>query len=241
MLLITQRKLSMAIQAVVFDAYGTLFDVYSIGALAEQLYPSQGTAISTMWRDKQIDYTRLITMSDPHSTEGSSYYQSFWDITRSALLYTLERFKLEAKPEHVQALMGQYAKLTPFAENLGVLQSLKARGIATAILSNGSPDMLHTAIVSAGMKDLIDHVISVDPIRLFKTSPEAYGLVQQTFPTEKQNILFVSSNGWDALGATWFGFTTLWVNRQHLPFETIGPKPTYTGHELTRVLDVFNH
>ena len=231
----------MAIQAVVFDAYGTLFDVYSIGALAEQLYPGQGAAISVMWRDKQIDYTRLITMSDPHRAEGSRYYQSIWDITRSALLYTLERLKLDAQPGHIDALMGQYAKLTPFAENLGVLQSLKQRGIATAILSNGSPDMLHTAVSSAGMTDLIDHVISVDPIRLFKTAPEAYGFVQQTISAEKQDILFVSSNGWDALGATWFGFTTLWVNRQHAPFETIGPKPSYTGHDLTRVLDVFTH
>jgi 2-haloacid dehalogenase len=231
----------MSIQTVVFDAYGTLFDVYAIGELAEELYPGQGPAISVLWRDKQIDYTRLITMSDPHRTEGSRYYQSFWDITRSALLYTLERFKLDAKPEHIDALMGQYAKLTPFAENLGVLQSLKDRGITTAILSNGSPDMLETAVSSAGMTDLIDHIISVDPIRLFKTSPESYALVQQTLLAEKQDILFVSSNAWDALGATWFGFPTLWVNRLHLPFETIGPRPSYTGHDLTRVLDVFNH
>jgi 2-haloacid dehalogenase len=124
---------------------------------------------------------------------------------------------------------------------LGVLQSLKERGITTAILSNGSPDMLSTAVSSAGMADLIDHVISVDPIRLFKTSPESYALVQHTLPAEKQDILFVSSNAWDALGATWFGFTTLWVNRQQLPFETIGPRPTYSGQDLTRVLDVFNH
>ena len=231
----------MPIQAVVFDAYGTLFDVYSIGALAEQLYPGQGAAISVLWRDKQIDYTRLITMSDPHGQEGSQYYQSFWDITRNALRYTLERFKLDAKPEHIDVLMGQYAKLTPFAENLGVLQSLKQRGITTAILSNGSPEMLHTAVTSAGITDWIDHVISVDPIRLFKTSPESYALVQQTIPAKTEDILFVSSNGWDALGATWFGFTTLWVNRQQLPFEAIGPHPTYTGNDLTRVLDVFNH
>ena len=231
----------MPIQAVVFDAYGTLFDVYSIGALAEQLYPGQGAAISVLWRDKQIEYTRLITMSDPHRAEGSQYYQSFWDITRSALRYTLARFKLDAKPEHIEALMGQYAKLTPFAENLGVLQSLKQRGITTAILSNGSPEMLHTAVTSAGMTDLIDHVISVDPIRLFKTSPESYSLVQQTISAKTEDILFVSSNGWDALGATWFGFSTLWVNRQQLPFEAIDPHPTFTGHDLTRVLDVFNH
>ena len=140
-----------------------------------------------------------------------------------------------------QQLLAQYAQLQAFPENLAVLQTLKARGLPCAILSNGSPDMLNTAVSSAGMTDWIDHVISVDPIRLFKTSPESYGLVQQTITAEKQDILFVSSNGWDALGSTWFGFTTLWVNRQQLPFEAIGPHPTYTGHDLTRVLDVFNH
>ena len=231
----------MSIKAVVFDAYGTLFDVYAIGALAEQLYPGQGAAISVLWRDKQIDYTRLITMSDPHRAEGSRHYQSFWELTRLALDYTLARFKLDAKPDNIAALMGQYAKLTPFPENLGVLQRLKERGITTAILSNGSPEMLNTAVTHAGMSELIDHIISVDPLRLFKTSPEAYGLVQHTIPVKAEEILFVSSNGWDALGATWFGFTTLWVNRQQLPFETIGPKPTHTGHDLTRVLDVLTH
>jgi 2-haloacid dehalogenase len=231
----------MSIKAVVFDAYGTLFDVYAIGALAEQLYPGQGAAISVLWRDKQIDYTRLITMSDPHRPEGSRHYQSFCELTRLALDYTLARFKLDAKPDNIAALMGQYAKLTPFPENLGVLQRLKERGITTAILSNGSPEMLNTAVTHAGMSELIDHIISVDPLRLFKTSPEAYGLVQHTIPVKAEEILFVSSNGWDALGATWFGFTTLWVNRQQLPFETIGPKPTHTGHDLTRVLDVLTH
>lgn len=230
----------MAIKAVVFDAYGTLFDVYSIGALAEQLYPSHGAAISVLWRDKQIDYTRLITMSDPYREEGSRYYQSFWDITRSALIYTLERFKLDQSPEKIEALMGQYACLTPFPENLGVLQTLKQQGLTTAILSNGNVEMINSAVVSAGMADVIDHVISVDALRLFKTSPKAYGLVQQVISVEKQEVLFVSSNGWDALGATWFGFNTLWVNRQHLPFEAIGPHPTHTGHDLTHVLDAIS-
>lgn len=228
----------MTIKAVVFDAYGTLFDVYSIAALAEKLYPNHGAAISNIWRDKQIEYTRLITMSDPHNQTGSTYYQSFWDITRSALLYALERFSLEINPSHVDALMGQYARLTPFPENLGVLQSLKAHGITTAILSNGSPEMLHTAVMSAGMHGLIDHLISVEDVRLFKTSPEAYALVQKSIPAEKQDILFVSSNGWDALGATWFGFTTLWVNRQQLPYETIGPRPNFTSANLAHVMHI---
>ena len=228
----------MKIKAVVFDAYGTLFDVYSIQTLAEQHYPGQGAAISVLWRDKQIEYTRLITQSDPHAASGSKYYLSFWEITGLALDYTLERLKLDRKAGVVEALMRQYANLTPFPENLAVLQSLKKAGLTTAILSNGSPQMLESAVANAGMADLLQHVISVDAIRLFKTSPESYSMVQKTIPVEKREILFVSSNGWDALGATWYGFQTLWVNRQGLPYETIGPKPSHTGHDLSTVCEI---
>jgi len=226
------------IKVVVFDAYGTLFDVYAIGALAERLYPSQGAAISMLWRDKQIEYTRLISLSDPHNPAGSRHYLPFWELTRLSLRYTLARLKLVVTTEHEDALMGQYAHLTAFPENLAVLEVLKAKGLATAILSNGNPDMLDSAVTSAGMKSLLDHVISVDEIKQFKTSPGSYALVTQYFPVQNEEILFVSSNAWDALGATWHGFTTLWVNRQGLPHETLGPKPTYTGTDLMGVLDV---
>ena len=228
----------MTVRAVVFDAYGTLFDVYSIGALAEKLYPGQGAAIANLWRDKQIEYTRLITLSDPHTAGGSKHYQSFWEITRLSLQYTLQRLKLDATDANVDALMQQYAQLTAFPENIGVLQALKARGITTAILSNGSRDMLDSAVTSAGMSDLLDHVISIETVRRFKTSPESYGLVQQVIPATLEEILFVSSNAWDALGATWFGFKTLWVNRQRLPYEAIGPRPSYMGGDLREVLEV---
>ena len=229
------------IKAVVFDAYGTLFDVYSISALAERLYPTHGTAISALWRDKQIEYTRLISLSDPTATAdgaGSRYYQSFWDITRMSLSYTLSRLKLDATPETEAALMQQYAKLSPFPENLGVLQTLRTMGMTTAILSNGSREMLDSAVRSAGMKDLLNHVISVDEVKQFKTSPASYALVSKYFPVPANEILFVSSNAWDALGATWFGFTTLWVNRQGLPGETIGPAPSYVASDLAGVLRV---
>ncbi len=228
----------MQIKAVVFDAYGTLFDVYSIQALAEELYPSHGADIAVKWRDKQIEYTRLITQSDPHSSTGSKYYQPFWELTKLSLEYTLDRLKLDRSSGQVQKLMDQYAYLTPFPENLDVLQKIKDMGLTTAILSNGSPEMLASAVKSAGMDDVLDHIISVDPIRLFKTSPESYGLVQKTISVNKDEVLFVSSNAWDALGATWFGFKTLWVNRQNLPYEAIGPRPSYAGSDLAMVLDV---
>ena len=228
----------MQIKAVVFDAYGTLFDVYSIQALAEELYPSHGADIAVKWRDKQIEYTRLITQSDPHNASGSKYYQPFWELTRLSLEYTLDRLKLDRSSDQVNKLMEQYSRLTPFPENLAVLQKIKLMGLTTAILSNGSPEMLASAVKSAGSEDVLDLIISVDRIRLFKTSPESYGLVQLTIPVSKEEVLFVSSNAWDALGATWYGFKTLWINRQNLPTEAIGQQPDYIGSDLTTVVDV---
>jgi 2-haloacid dehalogenase len=228
----------MPIKAVVFDAYGTLFDVYSIQVLAEELYPNHGADIAVKWRDKQIEYTRLITQSDPHNSSGSKYYQPFWELTKLSLEYTLDRLRLDRSSEQVNKLMEQYACLRAFPENIAVLQKIKGMGLTTAILSNGSPEMLAIAVKSAGMDDVLDHIISVDRIRLFKTSPESYGLVQQTISVSKEEVLFVSSNAWDALGASWYGFTTLWINRQNLPTEAIGQKPDYIGSDLTMVVDV---
>jgi len=225
------------IRVVVFDAYGTLFDVYSIGALAEKLYPGQGAALSVLWRDKQIEYTRLISLSDP-DPKGSRHYQSFGDITRASLRYALARLGLVHTSANEDALMAQYAQLMAFPENLGVFQALRQRGMATAILSNGSPEMLQSAVHSAGMSALLDAVLSVDSVRQFKTTPTSYQLVTDHFGFAPAEVLFVSSNAWDALGATWFGFTTLWVNRQVLPTEHIGPAPHHTGRDLTAVLQV---
>ena len=226
----------MPFKAVVFDAYGTLFDVYSVQHLAEQLFPGKGASLALAWRDKQIEYTRLITQSDPNEKGGSRFYQPFWELTRHSLEYCLDRLKLDRSAGQAETLMGQYAKLSPFPENLDVLRNIKRHGLTTAILSNGSPQMLESAVLSAGMADVLDHVISVDGIRLYKTAPQAYALVQQTIALPLEEILFVSSNAWDALGANWFGLRTHWVNRQGLPFEALEPRPDFSGADLRSVI-----
>jgi 2-haloacid dehalogenase len=224
------------IRLVVFDAYGTLFDVYSVSAMAETLFPGHGNALSVLWRDKQIEYSRLVTMSDPLNPLGSRHYQSFWDLTRLGLQYACQKLGLELTPPKQKQLMDQYAQLKPFEENKDVLQHLQAIGMRCAILSNGSPDMLAKAVTSAGMTGLIDKVLSVDEVRQFKTSPQSYGLVTHHYPMDVREVLFVSSNSWDALGATWYGFKSFWVNRQSLPFETLGPRPTHSGSTLKDIL-----
>ncbi|MDW5441442.1 haloacid dehalogenase type II [Polaromonas sp. SM01] len=218
-------------RAVLFDAYGTLFDVYSVGLLAEQLFPGQGQALGLLWRDKQIEYTRLVTTSN-----GGDHYQPFWDLTRAGLRYACKRLGLDLSAGNEERLMNQYRHLSAFPETREVLQALKSRGIVTGILSNGDPGMLDIAVRSAGLEGLLDHVLSVDGVRKYKTHPDAYALGPQATGLAARQIAFVSCNSWDALAATWYGYQTLWVNRYALPFEELGTAPTHTGHSLREVL-----
>lgn len=218
----------MEIRAVAFDAYGTLFDVYSISVLAEQLFPGNGAALANLWRDKQIQYTQLRTLC--------STYKPFWEVTQDALIYACRFLKVDLDCDAQNALMGEYAALKPFPENKQVLEVLKGKGIKLAILSNGNPEMLDSVVRAAGMHELIDHQLSVDAVRKYKTAPEAYQLGPDAFGLSAKNILFVSSNGWDVTGATWFGYTTFWVNRSNAPLEELGVKPNATGRDMTALL-----
>jgi len=222
---------------VAFDAYGTLFDVYSMGQLAQELFPGHGQAMTLMWRDRQIEYTRLVTMSDP-SSSGSKHYLPFWELTIRSLRYVCKRMELNLTPEYEKRLMDQYAKLTAFEDSVTVVKTIKEKGFFTAILSNGSREMLATVVQSNGLKPYLDQVVTVEDVRLFKTAPQAYELLLKAFPVKKEEILFVSSNAWDALGAKWYGFDVFWVNRLGHPFEEIGEKPNYEGNSLSKVLQV---
>jgi 2-haloacid dehalogenase len=218
----------MTIQAVVFDAYGTLFDVYSISALAEKHFPGNGAAMAELWRAKQIEYSQLRTLC--------STYKPFWEVTQDALVFVCKKLRLTLSFEAQNALMGQYAKLQAFPENLAVLKRLKDMGMKTAILSNGNPQMLDAVVKAAGMQDLFNHVLSVDSVKKFKTAPEAYQLAPDVFGLSARNMLFVSSNCWDACGATWFGYTTFWVNRAAAPLEELGVAPHAEGRNLQDLL-----
>jgi len=222
---------------VAFDAYGTLFDVYSIGELAEVLFPTHGQSLALMWRDRQIEYTRLVTMSDPEPS-GSKYYLPFWELTERSLRYVCKRMSLELSAGNEKRLMDQYAKLISFEDSLTTLQEIKKRGISTAILSNGSREMLATVVDSNGVKPYLDQVVTIEDVRLFKTAPQAYALLLKAFPVKKEEVLFVSSNAWDALAARWYGYDVFWINRLGHPFEEIGEQPNYQGNSLSKVLEV---
>jgi 2-haloacid dehalogenase len=216
---------------VLFDAYGTLFDVYSVALTAEQLFPGRGDALALLWRDKQIDYTRLLSMS--------GRYRPFWDLTRAGLRFAALKLGLVMDRSAEDRLMNQYRHLSAFPENREVLLALQARGIRAGILSNGDPEMLAVAIRSAGFQDLVDPVLSAHAVQRFKTDPAVYQLGPDALGLPAKKILFVSSNGWDAIGATWFGHTTLWVNRAGAPLEQLDTVPTRTGNSLRDVLGFF--
>jgi 2-haloacid dehalogenase len=218
-------------KAVLFDAYGTLFDVYSVGALADRLFPGFGERLGIGWRDKQIEYTRRGTMAGRR--------RPFRDLTRAGLRFAADRLGLTLAPEAEQRLMAQYQQLEPFAENAEVLGELKRRGVRTGILSNGDADMLAELVANSGFADRLDPVLSVEATGRFKTDPATYALGPQALQLPAGEILFVSSNCWDAIGATWYGYTTLWVNRFGLPLDPLETQPTRIGKSLREVLTFF--
>ncbi len=219
----------MPIKAIAFDAYGTIFDVHSIGVLADRFFPGRGAELSALWRVKQIDYTRLRTLSDR--------YEPFSKVTRDALKWSARSLGLALDEIEAEALMSEYDRLAVFPDSAEALLRLKGFGLPLAILSNGDPPMLGAIVSNGGLDDVFDHLLSVDSVARFKTAPEAYALGPKAFGCEAAEILFVSSNCWDACGATWYGYTTFWINRAGMPLEELGVAPTATGRVMHEVIE----
>ncbi len=215
-------------KAVVFDAYGTLFDVHSVASLAEQLFPGNGDTLSRLWRQKQLEYSWLRAMS--------RRYKPFWEITRDALIYSAAHLSLELSSECEDRLMNQYSSLSAFPENLQALREMKAAGLPLGILTNGNREMIEVAVRSAGMGGLFDHVLSSDTVQTFKTMDTIYDLAPEAFDCRSRDILFVSSNCWVAIGSRYYGFTSFWINRGGLPLDRLDLEPDYIGRQLTEVL-----
>ena len=219
----------LSIRAILFDAYGTLFDVYSISVLAERLHPGRGAALAALWRDKQIEYSRLRTLSN--------HYRPFSLVTEEALAFALARLGLPTHGDGQRALLEEYGRLEPFPENQAALERLRQRGLPLAILSNGDPPMLERVVAHARLTGMFSHILSADAVGRFKTAPEVYQLGVDAFGVPARELLFVSSNGWDACGATWFGFTTFWINRTGQPPEQLGVSPNRTGRSMQELVD----
>jgi 2-haloacid dehalogenase len=193
------------IEALVFDAYGTLFDVFSITSLCEALFPGNGTALAAMWRAKQLQYSVLRSMMNR--------YKDFWQVTQDGLVYSAHSLTLDLTADKRMRLMNAYLTLASFPDVKPGLERLRAQGLRLAILSNGEPKMLQSAAKSAGIADLLDAIISVDEIKVFKPSPRVYERASSHLKIAKRDIGFVSSNNWDVNGAGSAGLTAFWIQR----------------------------
>jgi 2-haloacid dehalogenase len=213
----------------VFDAYGTLFDFNAAVARHRAAAGPDTDRFSEIWRAKQVEYTWIHTLA--------GRYVDFWTLTQRALDYTFQRIPSVDKRLR-DDLLNAYLKLDPFTDARQVLTALKERGERTAILSNGSPPMLASAVESADLRSVLDAVLSVDTVKMFKPRPEVYALVTREFSVEPADIVFVSSNRWDAMGATAFGFRAIWVNRGRQPAEYDDFPPVAVVPDLNSVLAV---
>ena len=211
--------------ALVFDAYGTLYDVHSVAERCESFFPGSGARLSQLWRAKQLEYTWLRSLM--------RRYVPFSTVTREALAHSCEALSLRLGVTQMEALMAEYLMLSPFPEAAKALEKIRHR---KAILSNGSRDMLEPLVRNSRLE--LDAVLSVDEVKVFKPAPEVYDLAVRRLGVAKERIGFVSSNCWDALGAKSFGFRVVWINRSGAPLDRLGFQPDRVISRLTELGEI---
>jgi len=193
----------VTIKAVVFDAYGTLYDIQSVAAITEQAFPGYGEVVTQIWRIKQLEYTWLRSLM--------RRYEDFSVVTRQSLVYTLRILGLKPEADVLDRIMAKYLELDLYPDADAALASM--RGYKLAILSNGSTEMLNTLVPNSGLDRVLDATISIDSQKIFKPAPDAYALIEATLGVRPAEVLFVSSNPWDACGAKAFGLNVAWIER----------------------------
>ena len=214
----------MTVRAFVFDAYGTLFDVHAAIARHRDAAGPDAGRFSEIWRTKQLEYAWMLS--------AAGHYADFWTLTERALDYAFARVPTVDRALRA-TLLDAYFKLDAFPDARAALAALKAKGARTAILSNGNPHMLAAAVEAAGLGADLDAVLSVDAIRIYKPRPEVYALVTDAFELAPAEVAFVSSNRWDVMGATAFGFKCVWVNRAGMPEEYADFAPVAVVRDLS--------
>ena len=224
----TERAGNLDIGALAFDAYGTLFDVHSVVAACEAAFPSRGEALSRLWRDKQLEYTWLISLMGRH--------EDFWAVTEKALRYACQHLGLPCDAATHTRLLESYYHLAAYPEVPASLARL-AVNRRLVILSNGTPQMLAAVTRAAGLTAVFDELISVEAVGVYKPSPRVYALLPQRLGVPPEAIGFVSSNAFDSTGAKAFGLRTYWVNRQDTPPDGLGYPPDVVVRTLAELAD----
>jgi 2-haloacid dehalogenase len=213
------------VRALVFDAYGTLFDPFAVKTRAEELFPGHGAALSQVWRAKQLEYSWLRTLM--------GRYENFWKLTEDALIFACRSLKLSCDNHQRQQLMQVYLTLPAFPQVKSALEKLSH--LPLSILSNGTPEMLAPLVAANGMAHFFQNIFSVDCLQMYKPRPEVYQHAVTSLGIPKEAIGFVSSNYWDIAGATSFGFRTFWLNRHSIVSDELGVTPTATLPNLSEL------
>lgn len=212
------------VQAVAFDGF-PIFDPRPVFALAEELFPGKGAGLSSAWRTRQFEYTWL------RSVAGN--YADFWQITEDALVFAARMLQLDLDPPTRARLMNAYLDLKTWPDVPHALKTLKAAGLRLGFLSNFTRRMLEAGIRSSGLEGVFEHLLSTDEVKQFKPAPRAYQMAVDAFGLKHEEIAFAAFAGWDAAGAKWFGFPTVWVNRLNSPPEQLSVTPDVTCHDLS--------
>jgi 2-haloacid dehalogenase len=218
-------KRQMKPRALVFDAYGTLFDVHSVVVRAGSAIPGDLHALSILWRRKQLEYTWLRSLMER--------YEDFWNVTEAALRSAVAQLKIEASERQLDGLMQAFLTPSAFPDVKPALDALK--GVPLAILSNGSPRMLESMVGGSGLASSFAEVISVDRVKIYKPSPRVYALAPEVLNVPREDIFFVSSNSWDVAGARAFGFKVCWCNRSQGSMEHLGFSADVTVSHLGEI------
>ena len=226
----------MKYRSIVFDAYGTLFDINAAAqksalVSSNSILKRNWKELAEIWRKKQIEYTWLQNILGSHT--------DFLDITKISLDFALEEMTLDQEPKLRKTLLDLYRKSEAYPEVVQVLEDLNDRGVKLSILSNGTPEMLLSACASTRIEKLLDFIVSVEDIGIFKPDGRVYELVNSKMEYKISEVLFVSSNGWDIMGAAKFGFSTAWINRNKKPVERMQWKPNYELSNLMHIVDLF--
>jgi 2-haloacid dehalogenase len=218
------------VDAIAFDLYGTLFDTNSVAETCEKLYPGMGAQLSQLCREKQLQYTWLVSMMNK--------YADFESVTRSAIKFVLNQLNLRHNDDAVEKVYSAYLHLKPFPDVPDALRSLRRRK-KLAILSNGTEGMIREVLNRSSLSSLFHKVISVDQAKTYKPSPRVYALAPRILKVPKAKILFVSSNPWDVSGAKAYGFKVAWVNRKvNAAFDELGYRPDHEVSDLSELIGV---
>lgn len=215
------------IRAIAFDGF-TVFDSRSIVTRAEELFPGKGAELSEEWRTRQFQYTWLRSLS--------RRYADLWQVTEEALSFAVRKLRLDLRPAARSAMMEAYLELKPWPDAAQALKTLKEAGIRLAFLSDFTAKMLDAAVKSSGLTGIFEEHLTTDRVSAYKPDPRAYQMALEAFAMKQQEIAFVASAGWDAAGAKWFGFPTVWLNRANIPMEELGVTPDVVGTSLTELV-----